>query len=440
MRPSSADLLVSDDSRRFFSRTLSGIAGRRHSRSALAGVTVAIAVLLGSCGGQDNMAIGPAALPVSMEVLNTDEVRTTSQFVGALEASERVTLQPEINGRIIRIFQEEGATVSAGTPIFLLDPQQVEADVEAAISSVNTAKALLREAESSRGEAVANLRFAELEAERFTMLAEEGAESLQTRDDRVKDLEVRQAELQAAEDTVVARQAEVAQAEAQLASLQVDLNHKEVVAPISGVLGSIPLRVGTVVDAGQELTTITQNSQLELNVSVPINRLPDLEIGLPVELIDPNSGELATTGSISFISPFVDQGNQTVLVKFVFVNDGTLKDSQFVQARVIWDTSPGILVPTTAVTLDGSAAFVFVAEETASEAGETQLVARRLPVKLGPIQGQSYQVTSGLSAGDRVITNRLLDLQDGRPIAEEGAPEPESQEESAALIDSDSAS
>ena len=208
------------------------------------------------------------------------------------------------------------------------------------------------------------------------------------------------------------------EAQAQLDAVQVDLDYKEVKSPIAGIVGDIPFRVGDVVNVGQSLTTITQNDRLELNVRVPVNRLPQLKMGLPVELIDFASGEVVTTGGISFINPRIDQANQTVLVKFFFPNTGDLKDDQFVRARVIWDTAPGVLVPTRAISFLGDQAFVFVAATDSTDGGESQQVARQIPVTLGAIQGQSYQVLSGLKEGDVLITSNILDLIDGRSITE----------------------
>ena len=82
---------------------------------------------------------------------------------------------------------------------------------------------------------------------------------------------------------------------------------------------------------------------------------------------------------------------------------------------MIWDTQPGVLIPTTAVSSLGGQKFVFLAQPGESQGG---LVAKQVPVKVGAIQGQSYQVISGVKPGDRIAVSRILDLKDGRPIKE----------------------
>ena len=380
------------------------------------GAALAVAITLGGCGGEQE-ASGPSALPVSMLPLETGEHESSSDFVGNLEASERVLLAPQIDGRIVDIYVEEGTEVAPGTTIFLLNPEQTQAEVDSANATISAREAELTATVADRARVAAELRLAEIEAERYISLANDGAVPLEERDERVRTLEVWQANLKAADDDVIAARKRLREAEAQLDAVQVNLDYKSVNSPIRGIVGNIDLRVGDVVSVGQTLTTITQNEQLELNVRVPVNRLPQLKMGLPVELIDFATGEVVTTGGIAFINPRIDQANQSILVKFFFPNTDGLKDDQFVRARVIWDTSPGVLVPATAISRLGTQSFVFVVDES-SEGDESQQVARQRPVTLGAIQGQQYQVLTGLKEGDVIVTSNILDLVDGRPITE----------------------
>ena len=104
------------------------------------------------------------------------------------------------------------------------------------------------------------------------------------------------------------------------------------------------------------------------------------------------------------------------MVKATFNNDGRLKDDSFARARVIWSSEPGVLIPTTAVSRIAGKSFVFVAVEKEQSDGSTAVVAEQRPVELGEIQGQSYQVISGIESGDRLITSGILNLADGTPI------------------------
>jgi hypothetical protein len=137
-----------------------------------------------------------------------------------------------------------------------------------------------------------------------------------------------------------------------------------------------------------------------------------------VEIIKAD-GSTGVSGQVTFIAPLVNQGAQAILVKMTFRNDGSLRNNQYVRVRLIWEQKPGVLVPTTAVTSLGSQKFVFVAEQSKPKQGETSLVVKQKPINVGNIQGQSYQVLSGLDAGERVAVSRILELRDGAIIADE---------------------
>jgi hypothetical protein len=88
-----------------------------------------------------------------------------------------------------------------------------------------------------------------------------------------------------------------------------------------------------------------------------------------------------------------------------------------VQARIIWNESQGLVVPTVAVTRIGGESFVYVVqEEKNEETGEPQLTAQQKSVSLGSLQGSNYQVLAGLEPGEKVITAGLLKVQDGAPV------------------------
>ena len=174
--------------------------------------------------------------------------------------------------------------------------------------------------------------------------------------------------------------------------------------------------MGDFVNTGQVITTLNDNKRFDLNVNVPTENQNRLRQGLPVEIIK-TDGSPNIRGRITFIAPLVDQTAQSILVKMTFDNDRSLRNNQYVKVRVVWNEKPGVLVPTSAVTSLGSQKFVFVAQK-GTEKEKAKLVAKQTPVTVGTIQGQAYQVISGVKPGDRVAVSRILDLRDGRPIAD----------------------
>lgn len=393
----------------------------------LLGTVLLASVLTSGCKGSEDSAeaSGPPPVSVKLQVLESSQVEDSSEFVGSLEALERVVLRPEIEGRITEIRVSNGDRVSSGTPIVQLRPDDTQAEYASAIASANAAKAAvgtasaeLQAAEADRASAASEVELQKIQFQRSEQLVKEGVQAKQELDIARRNLDTALASQSAAEKQVEAARAslnqanaDVKQATADAARANVSVQYKQVVAPIAGVVGDFPVKVGDYVSTGDTLTNITRNEFMDLRISVPINRSEQLRAGLPVELNDPNTRERLARGNIYFISPEVNSGDQAILTKARFPNqNGNLRDRQFVRAKVIWSNRPGILIPTTAVSTIGAQDFVFVAQE-----GE-QTVVRQRPVKLGGIQGQSYQVLSGVKPGDEIAVTQILNLRDGTAI------------------------
>lgn len=222
---------------------------------------------------------------------------------------------------------------------------------------------------------------------------------------------VSQAEVDQAEAALKTSEAGLDASRAQLREGRVQLRYFQVVAPTAGTVGDVPIRVGDRVTTDTMLTTIDSIDRLELNVQVPSQRAASLRPGLVVQVLG-DDGEPLVDTEATFISPRVDEATQSVLVKTVFANPGTLRANQFVRARLVWATTPGLLIPVLAVLRLNGQPFVFVAEDV-----DGRLVARQRPVTLGPIAGDAYTVVAGLEAGQRVVVSGVQRLGDGVPIA-----------------------
>lgn len=388
--------------------------------------------LASACGksGESAKAGGPPPSAVQVQRLQNGTLQDSTEYVGTLEAEQTVNLKPQIDGRIDQILVRPGTRVSQGDTIFTLNLDQTasqvssaQANTNAVIAARNTSAQQLRVARSQLASAQSQYELAKTNNDRYQYLAKQGAIDQATADQYATNLKVQRDAVKQAQDQVRAAQAGVNQADANIRKAQADtqtaavsLNFKNVVAPISGAVGNITLKPGDYVTTGQTLTTINQNNAFDLQIPIPLSRSGQVRTGLPVELLDPNTGDRLGSGSIYFVSSQADSTSQVILTRARFSNSGKLRDSQYVRARVIWKSTPGVLVPTTAVTTIGGQNFVFVAEEQTKD-GKQQTVARQVPVTLGNIQGQNYQVTKGLKPGNQVITSGILRLRDGSPVA-----------------------
>ena len=421
------------------------------------GASLLFLVLTG-CGKQQPEAqTPPPAVLVEVKDIDDGNLKLSSEFVGSLEAKQRVALAPRVDGRILSIAVQEGDAVKQGDLIVQLQLGREQGEVEAAQSevsiqkaNVSNAEAELRAAEAEVASAEANVeqsradlreQQAELDLARTNMdrtkfLVEQGAQSQQVLDDRTRDINAAEAQTDAlkaalnssqkalsaaqervasARSAIAGQQAALKQAESRVGIATENLDFNRLTAPIDGVVGNIQPKVGDYVESGEQVTSITQDETLELNVGVHLEQANRLKLGLPVEIID-RQGEALAEGQINFISPRTDRSSQAVLVKAAFNNTGRLKDDSFARARIIWSSETGVLIPTEAVSRIAGKSFVFVAVEKEQEDGSTALIAEQRPVELGAIQGQAYQVVSGVESGDRLITSGILNLADGTPI------------------------
>jgi RND family efflux transporter MFP subunit len=352
------------------------------------GAVVAMLVVAAACNRGQAPPSGAQGMPptaVVLAVAQMKPVEDASEYVATVKSLHSTTIQPQIDGQITRIFVKSGDRVKQGAPLMQIDPQRQQA----AVSS--------QEAERAAKEA--NVNYARQQAQRAAELLKAGAISKQEQEQAETALRTAEADLQSLQ--------------AQVQQQQVQLKYFTVAAPTAGIVGDVPVRVGNQVSTTTLLTTIDQNETLEVYVSVPVERAPELKRGLPMQIRNSEEQELATS-SISFISPHVDEQTQTVLVKGQVKNgEGALRASQFVRARIIWKVADGLLIPVTAVLRINGQFFAFVAENAGGK-----LVAKQRAVKVGDIAGDDYVVLEGLKGGERVVVSGAQKLADGAPIAE----------------------
>ncbi|WP_072620468.1 efflux RND transporter periplasmic adaptor subunit [Spirulina major] len=385
---------------------------------------------------QQQTAIGQPqsqALPVKLITLGPTMVANSTDFVGSLAAEQVVEVRPEATGRVQRIFVAAGDRVAAGARLVELKPDQAEANLASLLATVNSERAVENNVQSEiaalNADRIALKADVDLKMEdykRIEFLVKEGVLSEQRLDQAKRDRDVAIATLAAIDERITAARATLTQAQANRQSAQANANRAQaqleetvVTAPFAGVVGDLAVELGDVVTDSNTLTTLTQNNVLNLSISIPTERAPELQLGQLVELVT-EQGNILNTGEISFIDPNVNPAQQTLLAKARFINPGELlRNGQFVRARLVWRTEPGLLVPTVAITRLAGKPFVFVAEVPTEEdevPPDTEFIARQRPVELGQIQGDAYNILSGVQPGDRIVVSGILNLTDGAPI------------------------
>jgi RND family efflux transporter MFP subunit len=351
---------------------------------------MSLTLLAVACGGGsgDQPAAGPPGggmppMPVEIVTLAARPVEQSSEFVATLKSRRSTTIQPQVEGFVTRVAVRSGQEVRRGDVLFEID----SAPEQAALSSM----------QSMRPMRESDVEFARQQVARNKTLLEAGAISQ-------REVEQFEAQLRAAE-------AQLKALDEQLKQQRSQLNYYRVTAPSAGTVGDVPVNAGDRVTRSTVMTTVNENDVLELYINVPVQQAPNLKPGLDVRLVD-DRGQVLATNKISFVSPTVDTATQSVLAKAQLVEGrGQFRADQFVRARVVWTTAPGLTVPVTGVTRVNAQYFVFVAEKDANG-----MVAKQKPVQLGEIIGNEYVVQSGLQPGEQLIVGGLQKIRDGAPV------------------------
>ena len=334
-------------------------------------------------------AAGMQAMPVKTVAVALAPVAQSNEYMATIKSRHSATLQPQVEGRLTQIRVKSGDRVTSGQEMMVIDPIHQTSTVESQRATERQKKALFD--------------YDAVQLERQRKLFEAGVTSRDAFDQAQQAFENSKADYESALG---------------LRKMQEDqLAYYTIRAPFDGVVGDIPVHVGDYVTSSTMLTTVDRTGDLEAYIYLPTERSSEARIGLAVELSD-TSGKLLEKSRIDFLSPQVDPTLQGILAKApVHATPEIMRNAQLIKARVIWSTKQMVVIPVLAVTRQGGQSFVFVAKK----GQDGHFVATQTPVILGDTVGNTYSITSGLSAGDQVIVSSTQFLVNGMPVSPLGA-------------------
>jgi membrane fusion protein (multidrug efflux system) len=361
-------------------------------------------ILLAGCG-QDEAASPQAAPPppaVTVASVAAADVRPKSEFVGRVEAINKVDLRARVTGFLEKRLFEEGQEVKAGDLLFVIEQPPYQA-------AVDQRQAELASAEAKKANTAAQLK--------------RGEELVKNNDIARSEVDIRRADDQMAAASIEGAQAELEQA-------QINYGYTEIRAPIDGKIGRAAYTVGNRVgpDSGV-LATIVSREPMYVTFPVSAAVIVQTQREAGGELPDPSKfvvriklpdGSLYQhPGKIDFLSNQVAQGTDTLTARAVFPNpERLLVDGQFVTVTVeTGEPVTALVVPQGAVQVDQAGPYVLMV-------GADQKVEQRR-VTLGADQGADVVVQSGLKPGERIIVSGIQKVRPGMQVAaSEGQPTP----------------
>lgn len=335
--------------------------------------SLALSLLLAGCRPGGETAAGPQGQPPAQVVVvpaSRDTVEEKLSLVGSMTANEQVELISETDGKVVEINFDEGQPVEKGQLLVRLDDTKLAA---------------------SLAEAEANYALSENNLARARDLLEEQL--------------ISSSEFDQTSAAFAANDAAVNLRKRQLADTRIT-------APFEGVVGARMISPGQVVTRSTTLTWLIDLDPLKVEINVPERFLRQVLPGQEIQLKVTAFPDRKFTGKVFFVSPYVDPGSRTALVKAEVANaDHQLKPGMFAGLDLTLQIrTNAIVIPEVAISqvLEGGRATVMIVN--------ADNVAELRSVKVGLRTAGRIEIKEGLEVGEKVIVEGLQKIGPGMPV------------------------
>ncbi|MBM4200876.1 MAG: efflux RND transporter periplasmic adaptor subunit [Gammaproteobacteria bacterium] len=309
----------------------------------------------------------PPAVGVRVARVAKERIDDEITAVGTLAANESVVIRPELAARIEAIRFIEGAKVRAGDELFVLNADEIRATL----------------AQTEAQQLLDRQNF-----ERVKEMRRKNLTSVQQYDEVLAKLKV--------SDASVERE-------------RVRLAKMVIRAPFDGIVGLRAVSIGDYVSVGQDLVNLEAVDPVKLDFKVPEKFAGAIVNGLTVTATVEAYPGRTFSGKIYAIDPRLDEATRTVRIRARLANDRLLlRPGMFTRIRLgLTGTREALFVPEQAIVQKSSSAYVFrVAADKAA----------MVEVTTGRHRQGNVEITSGLTAGDRIVTDGQTKLRDGAAV------------------------
>ena len=347
-----------------------------------------------SAAENSSMAMPPPQLPVV--TVTTAPATTYQEFPASLEGKVNVEIRPQVDGYLQKIYVDEGAYVKAGQPLFKIDDRTYN-------EQFNNARSNLLAAE-------ANVQKAKVEVDRLTPLVENNV--------------ISDVQLKTAKAAYEAAKASVEQAKAMMGNAQINVGYTLVKAPVSGYIGRIPYKTGSLVGRGeiQPLTVVSDVSEVYAYFSMSeqdfiafkdqfagntmeekIKQVP------PVELVLADDSAYTKKGKIELVEGQFDKTMGAITFRATFPNaGGVLRSGNTGKVRIPKLFKSALIVPQDATFEIQDKVFVFAVNDS------NKVVST--PITVSGKTANYYFVDKGVAPGEKIVYSGAGNLRDGASI------------------------
>lgn len=353
-------------------------------------VVILTAAVMGGCETQEEAGPNPKdpdargqknATPVEVVEVEATTFTETARAVGTLRALATVEIRPEVTGILKKIHFQEGEEVSEDSLLFSIEDSKLVRELKKAKEALRAAKATLENARK--------------EYERTKRLIETRA--------------VSQAEKDRAETALETAKAQVGQKEAAIELIEEGLEDTKIRAPFDGVTTECTVDVGDYVTAGDHLVTLHTLSPIEMSAKIPERYMGRVQQGQEAVVLVEAYPERRFSGTVTFVSPEVDDRTRNFLVKITIDNKKRLlKPGAFGTAVLTLETlADRPTVPEEALVATTEGYLVYVVEDG---------VARRRKVQIGLREAGLAEIRTGIKTGETVVKAGHMRLSAGDKV------------------------
>ncbi|HEX2601651.1 MAG TPA: efflux RND transporter periplasmic adaptor subunit [Gemmatimonadaceae bacterium] len=320
--------------------------------------------------------------PENIAVATTGAIMSGPALSGTLEPEREAVLRAQVQGSVLQTYADQGQAVSAGTVLARIDASGIQ-------DAYSSARAGVVAARNSADIAARDLA-------RNEKLLAAGA--------------IAERDIEQSRRASIAAQAALEDANSRLAAAEKQFRSTTVTAPFGGVVSERPVSAGDIVQPGTPLFTVVDPSSMRLEASVPAEQLSSIRVGVPVTFTVSGYPGRDFVGHIVRVNPTADPTTRQVRIYVSIPNAGrTLVGGLFATGRMSTATRTGLVVPTTAVDVRGTAPSV-----VRVKGGKAEKV--QIQVGVTDKASETVEVLSGLQAGDTLLLGAAQGITPGTPV------------------------
>ena len=310
------------------------------------------------------------AVPVIVKEVETDRFVDRVEALGTLRAKESVVLTATVSEIVTDVHFEDGQRVKAGSILVEMTNEEEHALIEEERSTLTEAKK---------------------QYDRLRPLVERGAASTSLLDQRRREYET---------------------AKARLRAIESKLRDRLIIAPFDGVVGLRNVSVGALIEPGDVITTLDDDSVMKLDFTVPSIFLASIRNGLPIAATSPALPGLQFEGIVSSINSRIDPVTRAIVIRAILPNsERLLKPGLLMHVTLLKNPRDVLVIPEEALVPSGRSNHVLVVDRSTAPP-----VAQRRQVITGSRRPGEVEIVEGLETGEFVIVDGTVRARPGQPV------------------------